>query len=52
MTVENLVRIVWRVLRKLKKVEKLLFFDRFGLILANVSHIAAIKFDEIIHKGP
>ena len=49
MTVENIVRIVWTVLRQLKKVEKWLFFGHFWT-LAMFLTPQLYDFDAIAHE--
>ena len=55
MTVENFVRIVWKVFGKVEKVEKMavfgLFLPIFGLILAMFLTFQSYEFDAFEHAG-
>ena len=51
MTVENFVRIVWRVFEKIKKVEKGCFLAIFGLILTMFLTSQSYDFDAFAHVG-
>ena len=51
MTVERFVRILWRVFEKIKKMEKWLFLDIFGLISAIFLTSQSYEFVAFAHAG-